>query len=122
MHDAANLSQLALFVSLNHVLGIIVFLAVIDQDACLNLQFRNEGLHPHVSGSNDRCAVLAEAAAHLDTVRSVGFVGADAHANEVFVEHLGDDAIEHGLVVGGHDESVQHRLDAVLRDDEAGRQ
>jgi hypothetical protein len=39
-------------------------------------------------------------------MRAVGLVRADARNGEVFVEHFGDDAIEHGLVVGGHDESI----------------
>lgn len=126
MHDAANPFQLSRFVGLYRVLVIVVFLAVVHQNARLDIQFRNEGLHPHVAGSYDRCPTLVVATAHLDTMRAVGLVRADARNGEVFVEHLGDDAIEHCFVVGGHDESisrlrwagyVQHRLDAHCRGD-----
>ncbi len=96
-HDEAESSEFGFLLRL-HV--------VVVEEGGLDVQLRDEGVHPLVTGSDYCCAVLVEGAAHVNTVQPGIVAGADVGHGEVLVEHLTDDPMEHGPDVDGHDDSL----------------
>jgi hypothetical protein len=79
---------------------------VVVEERGLDVQFRDECVHPLIGGTNNDRTVLLGPPGYADAVEPRSISGCCIFNGEVPVELLRNDPVEHGFDVDGHDDSL----------------